>query len=59
MSIMVSRDFESKNYFMHLYNSNGVLMTRIPVNKEIASLNQREQYEYVKENHPDLYKRIK
>lgn len=59
MSIMVSRDFESKNYFMHLYNSNGLLMTRIPVNKEIASLNQREQYEYVKENHPDLYKRIK
>lgn len=58
MNIVVTKCDEG-NYFANLFNSNGSLMSRLPVTKEFAELSLVDQYTQLKETHPDIVKRIR
>lgn len=59
MEIVVTKDYEGDKYFANLFNSNNVLMTRIPVTEEFCKLDPVDQYKELKENYPDIIKRIR
>lgn len=58
MEFTITRDDENQ-FFVNIFNSYGILMTRIPVDEKFVKLSEAKQYKWLQDNYSNVLNRIR